>query len=78
MRLYILKPLDGGEDWDPWYDKCFGMVVRASTVQKARKLASLHCGDEGKDVWVQRNKTSCKSLQHHGSSGIIIKDVRCA
>ncbi len=43
MKLYLLRPL---KVWQPWYDKCFGMVIRANSEEEARKEASNHSGDE--------------------------------
>ena len=40
MKLWILMPkenLNKGDDpWNPWYDKCFGMIIRAKTEEEAR------------------------------------------
>jgi len=45
MNLWLLRPSSNLPDdraknpWIPWYDKCFGMVIRAETEEDARKLA---------------------------------------
>jgi len=75
MKLYILKPK---EKWDPWYDKCFGMVVRASNPRQARLLASKGCGAEEEEVWMNPDYTSCSLLKDEGPSGIVMRDIHAA
>ena len=75
MKLYLLKPVS---DWKPWYDKCFGVVVRAETVEQARKLAQENAGDEGKDVWFNAALTSCEELTNEGKAGTILVNFASA
>jgi hypothetical protein len=89
MKLYLLRPkacLKVDDPWDPWYDKCFGFVIRASCEDDARKLAQEHAGDEArgetfdkkKTVWLQPKYTSCEVLSNTGESGIVIQDFHSA
>ena len=75
MNLYILGPV---EDWTPWYDKCFGVIVRAGSEWKARTMASEQHGDEGPDVWLTHEKTSCKLLLAEGEEEVIMVDFNAA
>lgn len=75
MQLWLLKPINDEEQ--PWayrYDLAHGFVVRATSPSKARVYASLHCGDEGPEVWKDTNKTSCKVLGTEGPPGMILRD----
>lgn len=36
MKIWLLRPIDGCDEWNPWYDKAFGFVVRAAREQEAR------------------------------------------
>lgn len=50
MKLWLIKARDdlpdGDNPWNPWYDKCFGMVIRAETEEKAREIANENACDE--------------------------------
>ena len=47
MKLWILRPLIGNNTaWRPWYDKCFGMVVRAESEKIAREICARKAWDE--------------------------------
>lgn len=77
MKLYILRPKSEshkGDAWDPWYDKMFGIVVRASSPTRARKIAAAHCGAEDPGVWEDPDQTTCKVLREKGKEGVIIRD----
>ena len=88
MNIYILEPnsdlprRDGkANPWEPWYDKCFGMVVVAESEVQARFEASeCQCG-EGKKAWLESAFSTCK---HVGVAidgieiGVLIQDVRQA
>ncbi len=75
MNLYILKPV---EHWVPWYDKCFGVIVRADTERKARELASEQHGDEGPEVWLNSEKTTCEYLMAEGEQEVIMINFAAA
>ena len=61
MKFWLLRPVVG---WDPWYDKTFGFVVAAETERIARAITSDECyGVEGKDVWLDSDKTFCTELK---------------
>lgn len=70
MKLWQLK-LKGFKNS---YDVTNGLVVRAKTPQKARKLASKECGDEGPDSWLSPNFSSCRRLKVDGPEGVIFTD----
>jgi hypothetical protein len=69
--LWILKPIT---DWEPWYDKAFGFVVRAKTERHARHLAAQQCGDEGAAVWKDPAATSCQQLRPTGKAEMVLRD----
>jgi hypothetical protein len=68
------------DPWQPWYDKCFKMVVRAETEQEARNVAQEHGKDEtsvspvhhnvddrirNRSVWTDSNLTECIPLHEY-------------
>jgi hypothetical protein len=75
--------------WRPWFDKVFGMVVRARSEVEARALAQGTAGNEGLglylrlgfadeeiavDVWLDSTLTACEVLDSHGPSAVILID----
>jgi hypothetical protein len=82
MKLWELRPLDGRREWSPWYDKAFGFVVRAETQEDARKIVASAYeqgmqkgpGNEGPEVWIDPDATSCVELVAEGDPKIIIVD----
>ncbi len=94
MNLWILRPVenrdDGDDPWDPWYDKAFGFVVRATTEKKARHLANEEAGDEnrgefgGKKIantstpWLDPKYSTCEPLIDEGDPGVVIQDFASA
>ena len=52
----------------------YGFVVRASSVETARAVASSNCGDEGAEVWLNTAVTSCAPLKQDGGLGVIMRD----
>lgn len=84
MILWLLRPRDLSDNdnpWYPWYDKCFGYVIRAETEQAARKLAHENAGDENregflktKEPWLDKKYSTCVELVNDGKSEIIIQD----
>ena len=73
--LFLLEPI---EHWDPWYDKAFGFVVRASSEVYARQLAAEQAGDEGKDVWLDPAKTRCQAIDPNGPPEVFCRDFASA
>ena len=51
MKLWLLRHIAGRPEWEPWYDKAFGHVVRAETEQQARELAAEAAGAEAPWDW---------------------------
>lgn len=79
MKLWHLKPVDDDSGpWKPWYDKVFGMVVRAKTEADARKAASDEAGCEGRGAWTDPELSSCVELLKGGDPEVIIRDCHHA
>jgi hypothetical protein len=79
--LWVLRPVKGlpaGNPWDPWYDRCFGMVVRASSATEARLLAGRSAGPEGVVAWENKLLSSCEILKSDGASEVVIQDIHQA
>lgn len=86
MKLFKLTPKDG--EWVPWYDKCFGLVIRAEDECQAREIAAEHGGDEeimeyrweakGSSVWKNSEVTICEELANEGPVGLILRDFKSA
>ena len=69
MIVWVLKKHPNTENlsdkenpWEPWYDTCTLQIVIALSRNKARKLASNQPGDEGAEVWLNPDLTTCKRL----------------
>ena len=83
MKLWILRPVEirpyQDDPWKPWYDKTFGIVIRAETEDAARALAfdEVH-GAEESDVWTNPKYTTCKELLAEGEEEYIIQDFAAA
>lgn len=93
MRLWLLRPRElpkGDNPWEPWYDKCFGFVVRAETEATARRIAQENACDEKSDSflgiktadtttpWEDSKYSTCEELTADGDEGIVIEDVHSA
>jgi len=85
MKFYILRPIEGLLDdenpWEPWYDKCFGMVVAAKSPNEARKVATENSSSETDDretCWSDPRYSTCKELKLPKESELIIKDEHWA
>ena len=92
MKLWILKakedlPSDDNP-WDPWYDKCFAMVIRAKSEIRARGLAHdyAHAEKAGQFLnqtiahttspWTDSKYSTCDILySSKGEETLIIQDV---
>lgn len=68
MKLYLLKRLK------PFcnYDENVSLVVRAETVQAARRLAAEVKGDEVASTWLKAEHSTCVELTAAGEEEIII------
>lgn len=77
--IYVMRPIDSGKDsdWDPWYDKTFGVVVVARNEKTARLLASEEHGDEGSEVWLDSSKTSCTVISPT-DYGVVLREFASA
>ena len=82
LKLWLLKPHNESEyPWEPWYDKAFGFIVRASSEQEARKMATKDSGTETRyvaDAWLDNEYSTCVELIPDGSIGVIIRDFKAA
>jgi len=90
MKLWILRPIITEEqerkkkhNWEPWYDKVFGFIIRANSSQEARELAQKKPGSEcgayyRKKVWLDPAITTCKELKQTGKTELIMYDFRAA
>lgn len=94
MKLFKLRPMENlaenDDPWVPWYDKCFGFIIRAKTEEEARKIAHKNAGDENrgefmgekisntKTPWLDDTYSTCVELEKDGESGVIIEDYRSA
>lgn len=79
MTLWILRPKDGNSDpWSPWYDKMFGVIVRAESEKRAREMAAEEAGDEGTEAWLDANVSSCKPLTADGDESVVLRDFHAA
>ena len=91
--LWLLQPKNNlkkdDNPWDPWFDKCFGFVIRAKDEKSAREFADANAGEENRGgflrkraitihPWLDANYTICAQLIAEGKEGIIIKDKRQA
>jgi hypothetical protein len=74
--LWMLRPRNPKSGpWEPWYDRCFGMVIEAATEDRARQLANGSCGLEGK-IWADKLAASCDELRPGGKEGVVLQDIQ--
>jgi hypothetical protein len=95
MKLWLLEAKDvgfpeGENPWNPWYDKCFGFVVRAETEEEARGIAHENAGDENrgeflsqktantKGPWKDARYSTCVELTADGERGMVLQDFHAA
>jgi hypothetical protein len=78
MKLYILRPINGRAEWKPWYDKCFGFVVRAKSEEEARAIAASEAKSEGAGAWLNDEASTCEVLTAKGEAGMVIEDFASA
>lgn len=90
-HLWRLQPKNNlkkdDNPWDPWFDKCFGFVIRAKDEKSAREYADANAGEENRGgflgkraitrhPWLDTDYTTCTQLIAEGKEGIIIEDKR--
>jgi hypothetical protein len=75
-KLWILRPIANltWSPWDPWYDKTFGMIVRAVSERSARSIAAENCAEEGEEAWLNSDYSTCIELVFEGNAGVIMRD----
>lgn len=92
MKLWLLRSIQikGDNPWDPWYYKCFGLVVRAETEQRAREIATENACDEergkflGEKIadtttpWLDPKYSTCEELLQDGPEVMVLQDVHAA
>lgn len=91
MKVWILKARDeelpdNDNPWEPWFDKNFGLVVRAETETRARQLAQAEATDEtyvdytGRRLtpWLDAKYSTCVELTNEGDEGVLLIDHRSA
>jgi len=66
MKLWVLEQRDG-YGWDEYGSK----VIRARTEEKARAIANVSTGDEGK-IWSDKKLVSCERVFVGGEEGEIL------
>lgn len=86
MKLWLLRPVEGSEHWEPWHDKAFGFVIRAETEEAARALAQEKGGDEAgtgyhrvyTDAWTNPVHSTCVEVTTEGPPEVILRDFASA
>jgi len=87
MALWLLEARDDLEDgnnpWSPWYDKTFGMVIRADSEKKARELGQRNTNsDENREgigtPWLKKEYSKCTGLFPGGIKKVILVDFHSA
>lgn len=71
MKLWILERTD---DKGCKYDCADGFVIRAPGPKTARLIASQNAGDEGRPLWLDKRRSSCKQIHVLGEPGVILRD----
>jgi len=75
MKLWLLEAKEDLSLWEPWYDKMFSLVVRASSPKHARVIASNAYSDETPLAWLNADNSTCKELNPEGKQGVVITNV---
>ena len=78
MNLYILERKTASyQQGVGTYDQAISFVIRASSPNKARKIAAAldQSGCEGPEVWLNPELSFCKKLLHEGKEGVILRDL---
>lgn len=78
MKLFLLKRIKKEDDLE--YDCSDGFVVRAPSEARARTMISENgglegtYGDEGPEVWLARDGSTCEEIAVEGPEEIILRD----
>lgn len=77
MCLWLLKPREGAKPWEPWHNKTFGFVIRASSETEARSMAQEKGSDECDhlDAWTNESLSTCEVIPPDGEPGVILQDT---
>lgn len=79
MKLWVLTKLTEepicNYSEEPEYDCVDNFVIRAKNEKSARKIAALHCGDEGGEIWRDPQKSDCNQLTIDGPQCVILSDL---
>jgi hypothetical protein len=73
---------DGDDPWEPWYDRCFGLVIEASDESSARAIAHESCVTDyqtilrDRQVFLDPMYTKCLKLEPTGHERTILADFR--
>jgi hypothetical protein len=68
MKIFLLKQLPA-----PSYGEFGGFVIIADTEREARRRASCNAGDEGREVWLSMNCSTCTIIGESSESKMKIK-----
>ncbi len=79
MKLYKLSASTNAiySPWDPWYDKCFVMVVVAKDATEARLCASRNAAEEGSSAWLSPHFSDCEEIKidEIDESTVLVRDI---
>lgn len=93
--IYLVRPKEdrpekdnrGVDPWSPWYDKCFGMVIKTETKKEAREIAqenskaeeprSWEENPESENVWMDEKLVEVVEVENLDNR-LILQDVRMA
>ncbi len=82
MKLWILAARTEtnikNDPFIPWYDKMFGIVVRAENEEIARYIASENNGEEKPEAWLNEDYSTCEEILSDGEEMVILRDVTMA
>ena len=60
---------------EPTFGVMLSIIVRANTEERARQLTSSRAYGEGKEIWLDANKTSCHELLTEGIEEVILEST---
>jgi len=71
MKIFLLERLEYSEDGE-----MRSAVIKAESDLQAREIAANHCWYEGKGVWLDARRSSCKEVVLENSApGLVLSDV---
>ena len=59
-----------------WYDENIAHIIRAESEEKARALAAEDACDEGENMWLNKDETTCSEIDKTGDEEIILTSFR--